>query len=74
MGIRRRAMKRMNFKMKKVKLLANEQQESYENANLSIFVQKNLKINMLKIKHVVNLEIILIIQINLEVLGIQYVI
>ena len=43
------------LKTKKVKLLANEQQESYENANFAIFVQKSLKINMLKIKNIVKL-------------------
>ena len=48
-------MKKINFKKKNVKLLANEQQESYENANFAIFVQKSLKINMLKIKNVVKL-------------------
>ena len=67
-------MKRINFKKKKVKLLANEQQESYENANFAIFVQKSLKINMLKIKNIVKLEIIFTIQVNIEVLDIEYVI
>ena len=39
-----------------------------------IFVQKNLKINMRKIKNIVKLEIIAIIQGNIEVLRIEYVI
>ena len=67
-------MKRINFKKKKVKLLANEQQESYENANFAIFAQKSLKINMLKTKNIVKLEIIFTIQVNIEVLDIEYVI
>ena len=66
-------MKRINFKKKKVKLLANEQQESYENAKFAIFVQKSLKINMLKIKNIVKLEIIFTIQVNIEVLDIECV-
>ena len=39
-----------------------------------IFVKKRLKINMLKIKNIVKLEIIVIIQANIEVLHIAYVI
>ena len=39
-----------------------------------IFVKKNLKINMLKIKSIVELEIIVIMHENIEVLRIAYVI
>ena len=39
-----------NFEKNKINLLANEQQESYENEKSNIFVKKNLKISMLKIK------------------------
>ena len=39
-----------------------------------IFVKKNLKINIWKIKNIVKLEIIFIIQENIEVLDIAYVI
>ena len=39
-----------------------------------IFVKKNLKINMLKIKNIVKLGIIVIIQVNIEELHIAYVI
>ena len=67
-------MKRINFKKKKVKLLANEQQESYKNAKFAIFVQKSLKINMLKIKNIVKLEIIFTIQVNIELLDTECVI
>ena len=39
----------------------------------AIFVMKRLKINMLKIKNIVKLEIIIIIQVNIEMLHIIYV-
>ena len=39
-----------------------------------IFFKKNLKINMLKTKNILKLEIIAIIQENVEVLGISYII
>ena len=39
-----------------------------------VFIGKGLKINMLKIKKIVKLEIIAIIQVNIEVLHIPYVI
>ena len=39
-----------------------------------IFVNKNLKINIWKIKNIIKLEIIVIIQGNIEVLRIAYVI
>ena len=41
---------------------------------LPIFGKKNLKLNMLKIKNIVNLETIIITQGNIEVLQIAYVI
>ena len=45
--LREHAMKIINSKKKKVKLLTKEQQESYENIqNSVIFVKKNLKINI----------------------------
>ena len=40
----------------------------------AIFVKKSLKINMLKIKYIVNLEIIVIRTVNIEVLHTAYVI
>ena len=39
-----------------------------------MFVKKSLKINMLKIKNTAKLGIIVIIQVNIEVLHIAYVI
>ena len=40
----------------------------------ALFVKKNLKINIWKIKNIVKLEIIVIIQGNIEVLLIVYII
>ena len=39
-----------------------------------MFVKKNLKIDILKIKNIVRFEIILIIQENIEVIHISYVV
>ena len=45
--LREHAMKIINFKNKKMKLLTKEQQESYENAKfVVIFAKKHLKINI----------------------------
>ena len=63
--LRKHAIKINNFKKKKMKLLTNEQQYLY-----TIFVKKSLKINILKIKNFVMLEIIVFIQVNIEVLHI----
>ena len=51
-----------------MKLLTNELQESNENAKICYVVKKNLKINMRKIKTIVKLEIIVILQRNIEAL------
>ena len=68
-------MKKINFKKKKMKLLTNKQKESYEKMQKSaIFVKKNLKINLQKIKNFVKLGTIVIIQENIEVLHIEHVI
>ena len=42
--------------------------------NSVIFVKKNLKIDMLKIKSIVKLETNVIVQVNIEVLDIPYLI
>ena len=52
----------------------NEQQESYKNAKICYNANKNLKINMVKIKNFVKLGTIVIMQRNIEVLHIAYVI
>ena len=41
----------INFKMKKLKLLTKEQQNSFENAKTSYICKEGLKINILKIKN-----------------------
>ena len=46
----------------KKKLLTKEQQESYENSKICYTCKKNLKMNIWKIKSIVKLEIIVIIQ------------
>ena len=56
-----------------MELLTNEQQNSYQNKKYTIFVKKNLKINMLQIKGIVKLENIVIIHENIEVLHLVYV-
>ena len=53
-----------------MKLLTNEQQELYEKGKSAIFVEKNVKINMLMVKRFVKLEIIVVMQVNIEVLRI----
>ena len=63
--LRDHAMKIINFKKKKIKLLTKKQQESYEiifPLQSVIFAKESLTINMWKIKNIVNLEIIVIIQ------------
>ena len=62
------------LKRQKMKLLTKEQQESYENAKISYICKKKLKINIWKIKNIAKLVIIAIIQENIEVLHIAYVI
>ena len=68
-------MELINFKKKKMKLLTNEQQKSYENSKICyyIYLKETLKINMLKIKKNVKLGTIVIIQVNIEVHNIAYV-
>ena len=39
-------MKIINFEKEKIKLLRKEQQESYENAKIFVFIKKNLKIDI----------------------------
>ena len=65
--LRLHAMKIINFKNKKMKLLTKEQQESYENAKICYICKE-------KFKNIVKLEITVIIQKNKEVLHKAYVI
>ena len=61
-------MKIINFKEKKMKLLAKEQQESYENARICYICKEKFENKYLRSL----LEIIVIIQENIEVLSIAY--
>ena len=69
---REHAMDINNFKKKQMKLLTNEQQESYENAKICCNFKETLKMNMLIMKNIIKLEIIVIIQVNREALQIIY--
>ena len=60
--VREHTMKIINFEKKKMKLLTKEHQKSYENV---LFVKKDLKINISKVKNIIKLEIIVIIQGNI---------
>ena len=57
--LRKHAMKIINFKKRKIKLLTIEQPESYANAKICKQIHKNLKTNT---KNIIKLEIIVIIQ------------
>ena len=72
--LRERAIKIINLKKKKMKLLTNEQQESYENAKICYFCKEKFENKYLKDKNIVTLKIIVIIQENIEVLHLAYVI
>ena len=72
--LKEHAMKINNFKKKKVKLLTKEQQESYANAKICYISKEKLEYKYVKEKNIVKLEIIVIIQGNIEVLHIAYVI
>ena len=70
-------MKIIDFRKKEMKLLTKKQQEAYENMEMQKyvkFVKKNVKNNHLKDKNIIKLEIIVIMQGNIEVLHIAYVI
>ena len=67
--LREHAMKIINFKKKKMKLLTKEQQESYENTKICY----TCKVNIWKTKNIAKLQIIVIVQRNIEVLRIAYV-
>ena len=74
-SLREHAVKIINFKKKKMKLLVKQQQETYENANICYICKENLENKYLKDKkNIVKLEIIVIIQDKIKVLRIAYVI
>ena len=67
-SLREHVMEIINFKKETMKLLTKQQQKM-KNQKSVIFVRKNLKINMRKIKNIAKLDII-VIQGNMEVLRI----
>ena len=67
-------MKMINFKKNKMKLLAKEQQELYENAKICYIYKERNEDKYKKEKKIVRLEIIVITQENVEVLHVAYVI
>ena len=56
-----------------MKLLTNEQQNSYKNEKSAIFIKALSNINMLQIKNILKLGTIAIIQKNIEMLHIVHV-
>ena len=74
-SLREHAINIINFKKKKMKLLTKELQESYENAKICYICKGKFETKKKKDKKIiVKLEIIDIIQGNIEVLCIAYVI
>ena len=73
-SLREHEMKIINFKKKKMKLLPKEQQESYENAKICYICKQKFENKYLREKKYRKLETIVIIQENIEVLRIAYVI
>ena len=72
--LREHAMNIINFKMKNIKLLTIEQQESYENIQICYICQEKYEYKYLKDKKDHKVRDIFIIQENIEVLHIAYVI
>ena len=65
-------MKIINFKKKKMKLSTKQQQESYENSKICYICKE--KFEDAKDKNIIKLGIIIIIQVNIVVPHIAYVI
>ena len=53
--LRQHAMRKVNFKKEKMKLLTNEQQVSYNNSKICHICREKLKINIWKIKNIVKI-------------------
>ena len=73
-SLRDDAMEVINFKKKIMKLLTNKQKNEMKMEKLVIIVKKYLRIIMLKIKSIIKIGTIVIIQVNIEVMHIVYVI
>ena len=72
--LREHAMTIINFEKKKISYQQQSSRNHMKMQKSVIFVKKNLKINIWKLKNIVKLEIIVIMQENKEVLHIAYVI
>ena len=72
-SLKEHVMKITNFENKKIVPLTNEQQKSYEKTS-GVFSKTMLKINTLKIKIILELEIIVTLFIYTKVLHTTYVI
>ena len=66
-------MKINNFEKKKTIPLTNEEHKSYFNQINCHICKKDVKINTLMIKIIINFKIMVIIEVNTEVLHIAYV-
>ena len=73
-SLREHAMNIFNFKKKKIKLLTDQQQKHFKTKKPTILAKKNLKINMIQIVNIVKLGATIIIQENIEMMRIAYVI
>ena len=72
--LKEHAMKIINFIKKKMNEVINKRTASYENAKKCHICEENLTINILKMKIIKKLETMVIIQGNIEVPYIPYVI
>ena len=73
-SLKEHAIKIINFEKTKMIPLTNNKLESYASQRNCHIYKKSFKINMLKIKNIVNLEIKVIILVNTEVLYIAHAI
>ena len=73
-SLREHTMEIIIFLKKEMNSSTNKQQKSCQNAKIVVFIKKNLKIDMLKIKNILKLGTIAIILGNIEVLHIAYII
>ena len=72
-SLREHAMEMINFKKKKINLSTKEHQESYENAKICYICKDKYEGKYAKDKkHIVKIEVVVIIQENIEVLHILY--
>ena len=73
-SLREHIMEIIIFLKKEMNSSTNKQQKSCQNAKIVVFIKKNLKIDMLKIKNILKLGTIAIILGSIEVLHIAYII